>query len=167
MKTPIAYLYNFGETENISEAEVSMAEAYLVQVWVGVRSKTTTKTFDQLRYEVHMNAAVPLEKLPPSSSSIQGHIKRASFVIRNVVTLLNATPNENLNPCNHGWRISADGFMLPQNFLRSLPSNILTKCKCTKKCDTKQCLCRKVNDGVVCTSFCHKKGTDSNLCTNR
>ena len=70
VKTPIAYLYNFGETENISEAEVSMAEAYLVQVRVGVRSKTTTKTFDQLRYDVHMNAAVPLDKLPPSSSSI-------------------------------------------------------------------------------------------------
>ena len=28
VKTPIAYLYNFGETENISEAEVSKAEAY-------------------------------------------------------------------------------------------------------------------------------------------
>ena len=49
VKTPLAYLYNFGEDEDISVTEISMAEAYLVQVWVGVCTKAMCKTFDQLR----------------------------------------------------------------------------------------------------------------------
>jgi hypothetical protein len=43
---PVQYLANFGETNTVSEQDAALAEKYLVRVWSGARSSTTSETFD-------------------------------------------------------------------------------------------------------------------------
>lgn len=78
---PIQYLTNFGETEQ----DEALAEKYLVRVWAGDRSTTTTETFDQLRLENYTSASAGIDFLPPTSSVIKGHIRRGAFLVHNAL----------------------------------------------------------------------------------
>ncbi len=90
LSSPVGLLFQFGETDAFSVADLELAERYLVDVWVGARSKTSSSTFDHLRLEVHINSVAGLDELPPTSSVIKGHISRIFLVIRNALTLLTA-----------------------------------------------------------------------------
>ncbi|KAH3837457.1 hypothetical protein DPMN_110847 [Dreissena polymorpha] len=48
---------NFGETDTLSEQDEALAEKYLVRVWAGARSTTTTETFEHLRLENYTSAS--------------------------------------------------------------------------------------------------------------
>ena len=46
--SPLTYLSGFGESEVMTEMDVSLAEQYLVLVWNGARGTTSANTFDEL-----------------------------------------------------------------------------------------------------------------------
>lgn len=46
---PVQYVTNFGETDTLSEQDVTLAERHLVRVWAGAISITTPEMFNQLR----------------------------------------------------------------------------------------------------------------------
>ncbi|KAH3734220.1 hypothetical protein DPMN_040659 [Dreissena polymorpha] len=65
---------NFGETDTFSEQYEALAEKYLVRVWAGARSTTTSETFDHLQLEDYTSASAVLDCLPPTSSVISKEI---------------------------------------------------------------------------------------------
>ena len=160
---PVQYLINFGEAEELSDQDISLAERYLVRVWAGARSTTTAETFDQLRVDNYTSASAGIDALPPTSSVIRGHIHRGAFLVHRACQLL-ATDNERearLVPVEHGWE-DHDGTLLPSKCLKPLPLGLLIMCKCAGKCDTRRCACRAA--GVLCVIFCHGKADKS--CNN-
>ena len=158
---PVQYLTNFGEEAVLSEQDFALAERFLVRVWAGVRSKTTAETFDQLRLENFVNGS-SLESLPPTSSVINGHLKRGFFLVKQACNLLK-NPNNSDDPLEHGW-VERFGMLLPDKNLKSLPEFVLKICKCQKSCESKNCRCKA--EGVKCTIYCHGK-TISKQCKNQ
>ena len=157
---PERFLSSFGESPVLSEADLHQAEQYLVHVWAGARSKPTATTFDQLRLDIHRHAVVGLEELPPTSSVIWGHLRRAFYVIRNVLTLL--TDASQLDPFDYGW-INQDGMLLPLESLKPIPAKMLSLCGCGGKCNSKRCSCKAAD--VMCVTYCHKKVVEP-ICQN-
>ena len=100
-----------------------------------------------------------LEMLPPTSSSIHGHLSCGFFVLRNALTLISSTTNER-EPGKFGWE-SQSGHLLPMKFPRTLPDDKVVTCRCTRKCETKHCRCKAAS--VSCVTHCHK---DSSECKN-
>ena len=159
---PHKYLHLFAESSECNEESLKMAEEYLVRVWTGALRKTSSRTFDQARLESHISSATPkaLVQLPPTSSVIHNHIKRAFFVLRNVLNVFNDRSPE-LNAIDFGWFLEGDT-MLPAKGLKPIPDDILVVCKCVGKCDTNRCKCFKVD--VPCVVYCHTAHQD---CDNR
>ncbi len=81
---PVQFLSEFAEGPDMPDAGFKLAEEYLVLVWAGSQSKTQSKTFDALRYEVRKTSSVPLDRLPPTSSVIQMHLRRAFYMVREI-----------------------------------------------------------------------------------
>ena len=126
---PIQYLSGFGENESTIDVDMTLAERYLVSVWNGVRSNTSSITFDELRVEMHMKSTVvSLDKLPPTSSVIKEHLKRGFAVIRRTLTLLdeNRVP---FNPVGNGWYIENEK-LFPSKGLKEFPADLLVLCGC-------------------------------------
>lgn len=143
---PVSFLTNFGETDNLTDADAEYLEKYLVKVW---SPKAKADTFDELRYEYyHNNLNKSLATLPPTSSVIGGHIQRTFFSVREAVTLLDHSTS--LHPTDYGWEES-DGILLPSKHLKQLPDFLLTICGCTY-CKTNRCKCKKAN--LSCCAFC-------------
>ena len=161
---PVQYLTNFGERTTLSEQDIQLAEKYLVRCWVGPRSTTRCDTFDQLRLQVYTSSVCRIDQLPPTSSSVRGHIHRAGYLVHQSCTLL----TQGLEPCNalgvldHGWE-ERFGVLLPSKSLQPLPESVLGTCKCTGKCDTRRCTCRGAD--VKCVMFCHGKN-ENHRCMN-
>ena len=134
----------------IIEEQVASVEEYLVKVWVGAKSKTMAKTFDQLRLEKYLSGS-GIDALPPTSSSIRGHIFRGGLLIYSVVNLLNDNI-VHLDPREFAWEES-NGMMLPSQILKIIPACKLCKCSCGGL----------MFEGRVsnekCTLFCHDKKT--------
>ena len=84
---PEHFLRTFGDNSAITEEQVSSVEEYLVKVWAGAKSKTSAKFFYQLRLETYLSGS-GIDSLPPTSSSIRGHIFRGAFLIIALFTYL-------------------------------------------------------------------------------
>ena len=158
---PVKYISSFADAE-LSEADLWLAEEYLVKVWSGIRSKTICRIFNQLTHYEYTSSkdAKPLESLPPTSSIIRGHLVRAHFVIRKV-TYLNLSNESESNDDHSGW-VWESGFLLPAMCLNEMPNDITVMCKCEGKCKTNGCACRNLKQS--CTIFCHKK---KSACENK
>lgn len=150
---PLKFLTDFAESDQLTEDTRQNVEQYLVRIWAGAKSKTESKTFDQLRMEWHIRPTTPksLEALPPTSSVITGHIMRSFYVIRNIICLLDDT-SAIRNPINYCW-VKDNDLLLPDKCLKPLPHELLETCKCTGKCDTRRCCCKKAEQ--KCVLFCH------------
>lgn len=161
---PVYYLSSFGESPLLSESDLDLAEEYLVRVYNGTRSKTNATTFNELRYESQVRSTVvALDKLPPTSSVIRQHLKRAFFVIRQDITLLKLTRTL-LDPIDYRWNI-VDNYLLPDKGLNPFSDELAVLCGCSGKCVNPRCSCFK--EGRLCVVYCHKKSvaTQSN-CIN-
>ena len=128
---PIGYMTEFAEREELPEKESAQVEEYLV--WAGARSKPSAKTFDQLRFDVHINAsvAIAMSNMATTSSVVREHTTRAFFVIHGVI----ANEGRRLNCCQYGWENDVETIKLTK-FMNPLPTNILSICKCSGRCDT-------------------------------
>ena len=158
------YLTHFGETDTLSDQYVVLAEKYLVRIWAGDRSTTTTHTFNQLRVEQYTSSRAGIYALPPTSSEIRGHILRGAFLVKRACRLL-ATDNERdarFEPVEHEWE-EHFGTLLPSKCMRRLSHNVVAICRRAGKCDTQRCGCRSA--GVTCVIFCYGK-KDNSSCIN-
>ena len=161
--SPELFLSDFAERKYLGEEESKKAETYLVKVFATARTTTKAHTFDELRLEQYLGTKTgkTIGSLPPSSSVIHGHLRRAFFVIRRFMSLLDDS-HDKLAPTEYGWIIDADDHLLPDKCLKALPSNITVVCKCAGKCVSKQCPCKREN--VRCVMFCHASST---TCSNK
>ena len=137
------------------------AEEYLVKVWAGAHSKTNSKSFDELRLEKYRSGS-GIDSLPPTSSSIRGHIFRGGLLIQHAINLL-SNDALHLGPREYAWDESS-GMMLPSKFLKLVPASKLCKCPCGGKCLKAPCKCRV--SGKKCTVFCHDE-KDNESCNNK
>ena len=108
----------------------------------GVRSNTTTETFDDLRLENYSSARAGIDALPPTSSVIRGHIQRGAFLVHRAFHLFETAkePMARLGPLEHGWE-EHFGTLLLSKGLKPLPPSQPTVCKCVGNCETRQCSC--------------------------
>ena len=80
---PAVALSQFGESPFLAEHDINCAEEYLVKCYNGVKSVTHCRTFDELRLQcVESAKVIGLEQLPPTSSVVRGHIRRAFYDIK-------------------------------------------------------------------------------------
>ena len=93
-----SYLRNFGEENNPFAEAFLKEQEYLVCV---LDKNNPAKSFDELRYLWHTNKNKSLSELPPTSHSLQSHLERCFFVIRNCADLLNEN-SEPLDPLESG-----------------------------------------------------------------
>lgn len=146
MKQNVAQiLKDFGEVSGEGSDIFAEIEAFLVRVW-----KHTAKesTFDELRYSEFKRTG-QMDHLPPTSSSIHGHIRRSLFLIRENINLLNTSWISD-DPRANGW-IEDDGMLLPDKCLHKLSDELLVTCGCSR-CGDERCKCKKAK--LLCTEFC-------------
>ena len=159
----------------LNDAQSSIAERYLKEVYLGVRAIKAAKrspnlnlgkseyTFDDLRY-VEFTKKVSVLLLPPTSRSIKnGHIPRWFFIYKRLSTLLNYWDSDNYDPTMYGWHME-DKQLYPKKELNLLPDNFIGQCGCKTGCElprSKNCSCFK-NELSKCSVFCKCIG-----CKNR
>ena len=86
--------------------------------------------------------------LPPTSSSIYGHLERSHYVIRQYTSLLNRHFYGNCS--RYGW-FEESGVLLPDKRFSPLPNHYIVRCGCKMKCTRK---CSSVQKDVDCIEFC-------------
>ena len=139
--------------ENRAKKKVSKPKHFLLKSG-RVQNHHKGSQFDDLRLEQYLGskAAKTFESLPPSSSVIHGHIRRAFFVVRRVMFLLDDS-HEDLDTTDFGWTVDMNNNLLPDKCLKPLPSHITVLCKCKGKCVSRACLCKQKE--VRCVLFYH------------
>ena len=158
---PEQYLINFGEEPELSPRDVGLAEEFLVKTYSGVKSKTQSKTFDELRLEKYIGGNSGIDALPLTSSVMKGHIHRSVLLVYRAIHLLDRDPEE-LDPHEYG-REESFGLMLPIRNLKLVPDNMLNVCACGGHCDSTRCGSR--NRIIRSTVLCHGK-KDNQECNN-
>ena len=138
---PERYLQDFGE--NTFVTDLVQAEKYLVNV---VQAKSTCATFDELRYNIYTSKNKTLTELPPTSSTIRGHLLRCHYFVRVCVTLLDLETSE-LSPLNFGWK-QVNGMLLPEKNQTSIPEEYTLTCACKKGC-TRGCSCKRNEEQCI------------------
>ena len=92
---------------------ISNAEQFLVKCVSSSKSHSHT-SFDEFRYETYHNKkfTFDLEKLPPTSTSIKQHIRRAYLQCN---MWLNALSKEHitLDPVQYGYIVDEDNHVVP------------------------------------------------------
>ena len=149
LSKPVSLVSSFDESSLLSDVNINMTEQHLVRVWSGARSKPNSKTFDELRLEVQKKSIHTLSRV------IHGHLKRAFYVTRNALTFPVPEPNV-LDPLSNGW-FNQDGPLWPLKYLKAIPSNFLSICGCSVKCNSERCTCKTTD--VKCVIYYHKKVT--------
>lgn len=144
---------HFGNME-IDNEMMRLAEKFLVRC---ICKEKDVQTFDHLRRQVYYKKfkELDLEKLPPTSSSIREHIKRAylqSHVWINSAFVASVT----INPLNYGYEQDETGESIKAKIVEeSLPEELPMPCKCNKCAKSNICICR-VNK-IACCQYCNCK----------
>jgi len=112
-------LLQFG-TVNDSDRQVVAVEEYLVQM---SKKSQNCRSLDQLRchmeaYHYHYAKHPCWDDLSPTSNATKLHIKRASHVTHQMITVLRKTEDNILDPCFYGFEVV--GAIVP-NVLLTLP----------------------------------------------
>ena len=81
-----------------------------------------------------------LNELPPTSSTIRGHLLRSHYFVHLCSNLLYSY-SKILEPANYGWIIE-NGLLVPTISFATVPSYLTTKCRCKKGC-TKNFGCKR------------------------
>jgi len=123
---PERYLQDFGE--NTFATDLFQAEKYLVNVF---EAKSTCATFDELRYNIYTSKNKTLTELPPTSSTIRGHLLHCHYFVRVCVTLLDLETSE-----------------LSEKIQTSIPEEYTLTCACKKGC-TRGCSCKRNEEQCI------------------
>ena len=98
--------------------------------------------------ELYLGKNLSLTELPPTSSSIFGHILRSDFIFHQYLNLFNATKKFKVQ--EFGWIEADDGCFIPDKCLSPIPCYFTTKCWCKKGCFR---LCQCSFADIKCTNF--------------
>jgi len=145
----------FGKTKDANLDILQQAERYLVKL---LDSTSKCTTFDELRYHLYINKGKTIAQLPPTSTSLMGHLLRSHYWVYMHRNLYNPPLFENLDPANFGWE-RENKQLLPGRRYKRIPIEYVAACGCTKRCDGR-CKCRRMP--ADCSEFC----SCSNMCTN-
>ena len=124
-----------------------LAEKYLIQF---CKSGAKSDIFSDLRAEVYTHSGKSLGELPPSSSSIAGHLRRCHYVVRMSLDFLRGD-NEMMNPLMYGWEEIDSTFSAEKCYL-PLPDEYIVTCGCKSGKCRGRCTCRKMD--ASCTEHC-------------
>ena len=98
------YLQNL-ESDDCLERKFQNTEEYSIKV---LQKNSASLNFDVLRYEQYKKK-LPLVKLPPVSSTVNGHLQRSYYVVNTCVDLLNG--KKLLNPPSYSWTETPGGLL--------------------------------------------------------
>ena len=84
---PELYFTQFGEQHYLTRDVTKKAEKYLVKIWQ-TKAGTKETTFDGLRFGSYVGKKTSILDLPPTSSSVHGHLERCHYVVRQQTLLL-------------------------------------------------------------------------------
>ena len=151
-------LVSFGKT-NLDDSMLDIAERFLVQCICKDESVTT---FDQLRNKIYYRKSqlLDLEKLPPTSTSIMLHIKRA-YLQTHVWLHSPFVASITIDPLDYGYQLDDEDHLKPIVTDNVLPDDLPQPCKCVKCAKPNVCICR-VN-GISCSRYCNCR---SEACKN-
>ena len=117
-------LISFGK-EPLAWDVIEAAEKFLVGC---ISNKSGAETFDELRFKLYHSSSVKfdLQKLPPTSTSIEKHVKRACY---QCYVWMNAAflPNIDIDPLEYGYLLK-DGKFLPDTECQELPDDFPIPC---------------------------------------
>ena len=131
---PENYLADFG-IEPLQDSSLVCGEKYLVKV---ISPKSYCETFDDLRHEIYKTKEKALNELPPTSSTIRGHLLRSHYFVHLFSNILGSC-SKIIEPANYGWIIENE-LLVPTKHFATVPSYLTTKCRFKKGC-TKNCGC--------------------------
>jgi hypothetical protein len=144
-------LSSFG-TSDITDEMIKNAEKFLVRC---IDHNSHVDTFDDLRNQIYHRHSfkLDLERLPPTSSSIVQHIKRAFL---QCFMWLNAPFAEHIEliPQEYGYAASYDTQELLPIIMHGpcIPEDFPVPCNCVKCAKSNVCPCRVKN--ITCCQFC-------------
>ncbi len=143
---PVPFLAGFGKVPTLSEDQMSMCEAYLVQV---LKNGSKSNTMDGLRIESYFHGNKSRSDLPPTSHATTLHIKRALFAAYDMMSILD-TEKDSLDPTDYGFTKIEDK-LVPDPGQNPIPHYFSVCCKCGR-CSTEMCAC--LREGTECCRFC-------------
>ena len=97
---PENYLNNFG-IEPLRDFNFVCAERYLLRV---INLKSNCETFNDLRYQIYKTKEKAQNELPPTSSTISGHLLKSHYIMYLFSNLLDSC-SKILQLANYGWII--------------------------------------------------------------
>ena len=141
------------QTLVLDESSEKLIEEFVCKMY---RCDTSVKRVNDCRLFLH-SKGVPLERLPPTHSSLTNHTKRAMLQANTWNNSLHPRVPQR-DPSLWGWRMerSDRGLSSFSPLWSDLPSAVsltehFVKCSCTLRCEGR-CSCRKAK--VKCTSLC-------------
>ena len=136
----------FAVHETLNSELASIGEKYLIKV---LDNKSESLTFDEYRFEVYHKKKKSIIDLPPTSSTISGHLKRSFYFIKMNCSLINYN-TFTLKAVDYGWEFDSE-ILVPCKLLVQMPDELTVTCGCKIRC-TKRCKC--VTMGTSCTEYC-------------
>jgi len=145
------HLVCVGQSPNVDSVTATEAEAFICSLHkVSNRIPTIA---DEARYLLFCEKAHNNLQLPPASSSLLQHIKRANYQAYARRKAL--VPRQDLpTPAGNGWMIQGNS-LFPQLMTKPpAPESILefVNSQCSKSSCTQKCSCG--NNGLACTEAC-------------
>ena len=155
-------LVAFGQYD-IDQNMLEDAENFLLRC---ISKDSYIKTFDDLRNDIYYKKAtvVDIEKLPPTSTSIHLHIKRA-YLQTYIWLHAPFTADLDIDPLHYGYEIEDEdddcGEIVPKVISSVMPEDFPMPCRCGKCAREMVCSCRKHRQ--LCCKYCNCK---SDSCKN-
>ena len=132
---PIDYLKTFVQSKNLCHEEAEKTESFLIKV---LRPSSACITMNELCIELYLRSSSSHIELPPTLSSMFGHILGSHFIIHQYLNLLNATEKSNVQ--EFGLIEAEDGCLILDKCLSPVPRYFIVKCGC-KKGYSRRCQC--------------------------
>ena len=124
--------------------------------------KSRADSFTEYRKQLfHHSKCSSMLDLPPTSTGIKLHIRRAFFAAKIIATALDS-PIPQFNPRDYGF-VEVEKRLLPSKEWFTLPDSVTIVCSCGK-CARCSCSCRSME--VKCVEFCKCQRGDPADCKN-
>ena len=164
LKTAAKYgfelLHLFGKAELTDEMIIN-ADKFLLRC---ISSNEKLNNFDELRHEIYHKKQLKfdVEKIPPTSNSIQQHVRRAhlpSYIWLHAPFMTDIA----MDPLEFGYTMDEKGLLVPEILSQpKLPDDFPVPCNCLKCARVNVCPCRVRH--IPCCQFCKCKAGE--LCKN-